>query len=91
MLFVSALTDEEGHPLEDEDESGRRLCEYWRTIVQARAEGPRHHQYEDILRHVRKALDHIRWTTDKTEFDALIALKKDSAPGPDGIPYGVYR
>ena len=24
----------------------------------------------------------------RTEFDELIALKKDSAPGPDGIPYG---
>ena len=33
----------------------------------------------------------IRWTIDKTEFDDLLALKKDSAPGPDGIPYGAYR
>ena len=26
-LSLSAVTDEEGHPLENEDESGRRLCE----------------------------------------------------------------
>ena len=32
--------------------------------------------------------DDIRWTIDKTEFDDLLALEKDSAPGPDGIPYG---
>ena len=25
------------------------------------------------------------------EFDELIATKKDSAPGPDGIPYGAYK
>ena len=25
------------------------------------------------------------------EFEELIASKKDSAPGPDGIPYGVYK
>ena len=33
----------------------------------------------------------INWTIDLAEFDDLLALKKDSAPGPDGIPYGVYR
>ena len=55
------------------------------------SQGPRHHQYEDILRFVQKAPDDIRWTIDRTEFDKLIAMKKDSAPDPDGIPYGAYR
>ena len=27
-LRLDAVTDEDGHPLENEDESGRRLCEY---------------------------------------------------------------
>ena len=26
VLCLHAVTDEDGHPLEDEDESGRRLC-----------------------------------------------------------------
>ena len=91
MLSLSAVTDEKGHPLENEDESGRRLCEYWGAILQARVEGPRHHQYEDILRDVQQAPDDICWTTDKAEFDDFLALKKDSAPGPDGIPYGPCR
>ena len=73
VLCLSAVTDEEGHPLDKEDESGRRLCEYLGTIFQARVEGPRHHQYDDILRFVQKAPDDIRWTIDKTEFDELIA------------------
>ena len=81
MLSLSAVTDEEGHPLENEEESGRRLCECC----------ARHHQLEDILRYVQQAPDDIRWTADKTEFDDLLALKKDSAPGPDGLPYGAYR
>ena len=59
MLSLSAVTDEEGHPLENEDESGRRLCEYWGTIFQARQEGPSHHQHEDILRYVQQAPDDI--------------------------------
>ena len=31
VLTLSAVTDKEGRPLENEDDSGRRLCEYWRT------------------------------------------------------------
>ena len=91
VLCLSAVTDEEGHTSENEVESVRRLCEYLGSIFQARIEGPRHHQYEDILRYVQKAPDDIRWTIDRTEFDELIAMKKDSAPGPDGIPYGAHR
>ena len=42
VLCLNAVTDEDSHPLENEDESGRRLCEYWVSIFQARIEGPRH-------------------------------------------------
>ena len=56
------------------------------TIFQAK-----HHQHEDILRYVQQAPDDISWTIDQAEFDDLLALKKDSAPGPDGIPYGACR
>ena len=90
MLCLHAVTDEDGHPLENEDESGRRLCDYWGTIFQARAEGPRHHQYENILRYVQKAPDDIRRVIDKNELDELMALNKESAPGPDVIPYSFY-
>ena len=39
----------------------------------------------------QQAPDDIRWTIEQTEFGNLLALKKDSAPGPDRIPYGAYR
>ena len=42
-------------------------------------------------RFVQHAPDDINWTVDQAEFDDFLALKKDSAPGPDGILYGVYR
>ena len=82
VLSLHAVTDEEGHPLENEDESGR-LCEFSETIFQAREESPRHHQHEEFLRYVQQASDDISWTIDQAD---LLALKKDSAPGPDGIP-----
>ena len=43
------------------------------------------------MRFVQQAPDDINWTIDHAEFHVLLALKKDSASGPDGIPYGVYR
>ena len=91
MLCLHAVTDEDGHPLENEDESGKRLCEYWGTIFQARAEDPRHHQYENILRYVQKAPYDIRWVIDKNEIDELMATKKESVLGPDGVPYSFHR
>ena len=44
------------------------------SIFQARVEDPKHHQYEDILRYVQKALDDIHWTVVRTEFDELKIL-----------------
>ena len=41
---LHVVTDEDGHLLENEDESDRELCDYWHTIFQARAEGTRHLQ-----------------------------------------------
>ena len=40
MLRLSAVTDQEGHPLENEDESGRRLCEYWVIHFPSTRRGP---------------------------------------------------
>ena len=60
MLCLHAVTDEDGHPLENEDESGRRLCEHWGTIFEARIESERHHCHETMLRYVQKAPDDIR-------------------------------
>ena len=91
VLCLHAVTDKNGHPLENEDESGRRLCEHWGTIFQVRVEGQRHHHHENILRYVQKALDDFRWVINKKEFDELMATKKESAPGPDGIPYSLHR
>ena len=38
-----------------------------------------------------KAPEDFQGTFDKQEFDEMTATKKESAPGPDGIPYGIYR
>ena len=90
MLCLHAVTDEDGHPLENEDEPGRKFFEYWSTIFQARNEDQRHYYFENILSYVQKAPDDIRWEIDRNEFDELMATRKESAPGPDGA-YSFYR
>ena len=89
MLCLHAVTDKEGHPLEDEDESGMKLCTYWSKIFES--EGERHLAHETILEFVHKAPEDTQLTIDKREFDDMIATKKESAPGPDGIPYSIYK
>ena len=91
MLCFHAVKDEDGHFLEDEDESGMGLCTCWSKIFQSRNEEERHHAHETILEYVQKAPDDIRWEIDKREFDGMMATKKESAPGLDGIPCTIYR
>ena len=79
-------TDEDGQHLKDEDESGMRLCTFWCKVFESRSEGERHHSHETLLEYVQKAPEDIQWVIDKREFDEIIATKKESAPGPDGIP-----
>ena len=74
MLCLHAVTDEGGHPLENEDESGRRLCDYWGTIFQARAEGPRHHQLKISCDMFRKLLTTSAGLSTKIRRNLLLAL-----------------
>ena len=77
MLSLHVVTDEDGNPLENEDDSGRWLCECWSAIFEARVEGEGHHGREPILRYVQKAPDDRRWEIDRNEFDEFLSTKKN--------------
>ena len=59
MLCLHAVTDEDGHPLEDEDESGTRLCTNRGKVLESRTEDERRRAHEAILE-VQKAPDDIQ-------------------------------
>ena len=61
MLCLLAVTDENGHPLEDEDESGMRLCTFWCKVFESHIHDERHHSHETILDYVQRAPDDIQW------------------------------
>ena len=84
QMTLHTVTNEEGQPLDDADESAARLCSCAADNFEAK-EG--HHQdrsCETILNHVERALDDIQWTLCKEGFDEMLVTKKESAPSPDG-------
>ena len=91
MLCLHAVPAEDGIPIEDEDESGMKLCTSWGKIFDSRAEDKRHHAHETILEYVQKTPEDVQWEIDKREIDEMISTKKESAPGPDGIPYSYLQ
>ena len=58
---------------------------------EARIQDERHNEYETILDQVQRALEDMQWTINKQEFDEVLATKKESALGPDGIPKSIQR
>ena len=59
-------------------------------FFESRTEGERHHCQETLLGYVEKAPDDIQWEIDKREFDNIMATKKETAPGSDGIPKSIF-
>ena len=60
-------------------------------IFESCAEDERHQARETILEQFQKAPDDIQWEIDKRELDEMIAAKKESSSGPDGITCSIYR
>ena len=44
-----------------------------------------------MLSFVQPAPHDMKWAVGLDEFEELLASKRESAPGPDGLPYSVYR
>ena len=74
---------------EKEDESGRRLCEYWSTIFKARVEGSSTITLRPSCDTSRKLVTTRAGKSTETKLNELMATKKESAPGPDGVSF--YR
>ena len=56
-LRAHAITDEVGRPLDDEDDTGTRLCTFCGRVFESHTKDERHHAYETILEFVQKAPD----------------------------------
>ena len=83
------MSDEKGHPLNDEEDSGNRQCTHWAGISEARITDERHRSHETILNFVQQAPEEKQWMVNKEEFDEMPSTMTDSAPGPDRFAGGI--
>ena len=74
ILCLHVVTDEDGNPLENEDESGGYVNIGVPSLRHA-LKSERHHCHETILRYVQKGPDDIRWESDRNDFDELMTTK----------------
>ena len=65
LTLLHAVTNEEGWPQDDTDESGTKLCSYWADIFKTRI----------MLNYVQRDLGDIYWTQCKEKFDEMFATK----------------
>ena len=85
MPCLHAVTDEEGRPLDDEDESGTRsLYLIGVAFFELRTDDERHHARETVLHLVQQASEDIQWTINEHNKEGNLLLTH-------GIPHSVYR
>ena len=73
------------------DDATRRLCQNWSGIFRARDYGIPAGQADTMLSFVVPALREMNWAIELSALEKMLASKRESAPGPDGLPYSVYR
>ena len=79
MLTLHAVLGDDGGTVADADDVGRFL----KRTLEINA--------EVVVRHVVGAPDDIVGTTLEEDFCTMLARRKQSALGPDGLSCGVYR
>lgn len=85
---LTAVLDEDGTPIDDEN-GLNKLLEHWADVFdetsfdQALA--------QDILMQHAVKFPKIHWHLTLQQFHDIIMTRKDSACGPDGVPYSAYK
>ena len=78
-----------GVEIKSEDEAMSRLLQHWANVF--RAKGIDHAEALGIASKYTKSFPELCWTMDFGQFASMLALKLDSASGPDGIPFSALR
>ena len=91
MLTLHAVLGDDGGTVADADDVGRCLKEHWSLIFPARDEVAHEINAEVDVRHVVGPRDDIVGTVLEEDFCTMLARRKQSALGPDGLSCSVYR
>ena len=90
-LAIPAISNVDDVPIFEPDGAARRLCQHWGGIFCARNGDVPNDCAEAMLALVQHALPDLRWNMGLDEFEEILASKRESAPGPDGLPKSLYR
>jgi len=88
-ISLVAVIDADGVPLESPASAAGLLADHWGPVfaaksIEAEAALP-------IMQFTQAVPPGLLWTIDREGFHEVMAKPRDSAPGPDGIPFGAWR
>ena len=90
-LTIHAISDVENVPIFEPDDAARKLCQHLGNIFSARNADIPNDCAEAMLALLQHAPPDLRWNIGLDEFNEILASKRESAPGPDGLPFFLYR
>jgi hypothetical protein len=88
-ISLVAVLDPHGIPQASPEASAELLANHWGPVFEAKvieAESA-----SMVMPFTQAVPQGIRWVADKEGFFEVMAKPRDSAPGPDGIPFGAWR
>ena len=89
MPSIGAVALPDGTVATNPDLMAKELTRHWQTIFSKSPSNP--NGIDTFVREFMPAFPKINWNLSEEEFNETIAQTGNSAPGPDGIPYGCWR
>jgi hypothetical protein len=88
-ISLAAVVDNMGTPCDSLEGSADLLADHWGPVFAAKAIEAE--AALEIMPYIQVIPGGLSWTTDRASFHEIMAKPRDSAPGPDGIPFAAWR
>jgi hypothetical protein len=88
-ISLTAVTDSEGIPQSCPEAAAKLLEDHWKPVFAEKAIAAEAAVL--LMPFIQKVPPGLCWSIDRSGFHEVMAKPRDSAPGPDGIPYGAWR
>jgi hypothetical protein len=88
-ISLAAVIDTEGIPQSSPESAAELLEDHWRPVFAEKvitAEAAL-----QLMPFIQQVPPGLQWVVDREGFHEVMAKPRDSAPGPDGIPFGAWR
>ena len=90
-IVLHAVSHEEGWLLDDVDVAAERSRRHWEAFFRSHENEILAEQFNTIVRYVQPSPEGNKWEFSWEEFEVIVCLSRESAPGADGLPNSAYR